>query len=145
MKGEDKLEIILIKINIKIGIDLTVEIGECHIKVMLSMDKTIEEGHTIIQIKEVTLGEGNFRGTQNDRGQNFRGGYRGNFKMTNLVEVEVDLEENSNHVTLEEMREAVVDQDQVQEQVLIEIESDVLYHFAKDCPNISDTEKEESE
>ena len=46
--------------------------------------------------------------------------------MTTLVEVEVDLEKDSIQVTLEEMRQAVVDLDQVKEQKLIEIGHDVL-------------------
>ena len=33
------------------------EIGECHIEVELSMDKTIEEGCSMIKIIEVILGE----------------------------------------------------------------------------------------
>ena len=46
--------------------------------------------------------------------------------MTTLEEVEVDLEKDRIQVILEEMIKAVVNQDQVQEQVLIEIGSDVL-------------------
>ena len=56
-KGEDKLEIIMIKIDIKIDTDQTVEIGECHIEVESGLDKTIEEGHSMIKITEVTLEE----------------------------------------------------------------------------------------
>ena len=55
-KGEDKLEIIIIKIYTEVGIGQTVAIGECHIEVELSMDKTIE-GHSMIKIKEVILGK----------------------------------------------------------------------------------------
>ena len=44
--------------------------------------------------------------------------------MITLEEVEVGLEKESSQVTLGEMREAVVDLDQVQTWVLIEIESD---------------------
>ena len=32
-------------------------VGECHIEVELSMDKIIEEGHSMIKITEVNLGE----------------------------------------------------------------------------------------
>ena len=46
---------ILIRIDIKVGIDQTVVIGECYIEVELSMDKVIEEGHTMIKITEVIL------------------------------------------------------------------------------------------
>ena len=45
----------MIKVNIKIDTDQTVEIGECHIEVELSMDRIIEEGHNIITIIEVML------------------------------------------------------------------------------------------
>ena len=41
----------------KIDIYQTVEIGECHIEVELSMDKTIEEGCSLIKIINVILGE----------------------------------------------------------------------------------------
>ena len=54
-KGEDKWDIIMIKVNIKIDTDQTVEIGECHIEVELSMYSIIEEGHNIITIIEVML------------------------------------------------------------------------------------------
>ena len=40
----------MIKIDIKIGIDQTVVIGECHIEVELSMDKILEEGHSMIKL-----------------------------------------------------------------------------------------------
>ena len=56
-KGEDKLEIIIMKIDTKVGIDQTVVIGECHIEVELSMHKIIEEGHSMIKITEVILGK----------------------------------------------------------------------------------------
>ena len=48
-KIEDNLEIIMIKIDIKIDTDQTVKIEECHIEVELSMDKTIEE--VVVQSK----------------------------------------------------------------------------------------------
>ena len=37
---------------------------------------------------------GNCKGTQNYRGQNFRGGYRGNIRMKTLEEVEGGLEKD---------------------------------------------------
>ena len=46
--------------------------------------------------------------------------------MITLEEAEVGLEKDSTQVNLEEMTEAIVDQDQVQEWVLTEIESDAL-------------------
>ena len=51
------------------------------------MDKITEEGHGMIKITEVIL-KGYFRGMQNYRGQNFRDGYRGNFRNDNLEEVQ---------------------------------------------------------
>ena len=62
----------MIKINIKIGIDQTVQIGECHVEVELSMDKILEEGHNMIKIRGVSR-TGNFQGVQNYRGWNFGG------------------------------------------------------------------------
>ena len=44
----------MIKIDIKIGTDQTVEIAECHREVELSMDKAIEESHNMIKITEVS-------------------------------------------------------------------------------------------
>ena len=46
--------------------------------------------------------------------------------MITLVEVKVGLEKESTQITLGEMREAVVDQDQVHEQVLTETKSDAF-------------------
>ena len=54
---EDKLEIIITKIDIKVGIDKTVMIGECHIEVEVSMDKITEEVCDMIKIIEVILGK----------------------------------------------------------------------------------------
>ena len=51
------LEITMIKIDIKIGIDQTVVIRECHTEVELSMDKILEEDHSMITIIEVILGK----------------------------------------------------------------------------------------
>ena len=68
----------------------------------------------------------NFRGAQNYRGNNFRGGYRGSFRNENFGRVEIGLEKDSIQVILEEMRSAVEGPDQVQEWVLIEIGFNVL-------------------
>ena len=46
----------MFKIDIKIDTDQTVEIEECHIAIEPSADTTIEEGHSMIRITEVTLG-----------------------------------------------------------------------------------------
>ena len=47
----------MIKIDIKIDTDQTVEIGECHTEVELSMDKIIEKSCSMIRTTEVTLGD----------------------------------------------------------------------------------------
>ena len=57
VKGEDKLQIIMIRIDIKIGIDQTVATGKCHIEVELSMDKILEKGCSMIKIIKVILGK----------------------------------------------------------------------------------------
>ena len=64
---------------------------------------------------------------QNYRGQNFRVGYRGNYRNDSFKEVEVDLEKDNIQVILEGMiKAAVVHQDQVQMPVLIGIVLDVF-------------------
>ena len=63
---------------------------------------------------------------QNYRGKNFRGGYKNNFRNDNFVRGRSRSRKDSIQVILGEMIEAEVGQDQDQEQVLIEIESDVL-------------------
>ena len=139
----------MIKIDIKIDIDQTVEIGECHIEVELSMDKTKEDGHSMIKIIEVTLGEEILEECKITEVRILEVDIQVTLGMITLVEVEVGLEKHIIQVTSGEMREAVVDQDQVQDQVLTGI-SDTLsvgitIIFSKDCPNISDIEKEQSE
>ena len=59
----------MIKANIKIDKNQIVEIGECHIEVEHSTDRTIEEGCSMITITEVTLGEEVLQEKQNYRGQ----------------------------------------------------------------------------
>ena len=109
----------MVKIDFKIYRDQTVEIGECHIKVELSMEKTIEEGHSVIKIIEVTLGKEILGECKIIEVRILELEIEVTLGMITLEEVEVGLEKDSIQVTLEEMREAVVDQDQVQEQVLI--------------------------
>ena len=116
----------MIKIDIKIGTDETVVIGECHIEVELSMDKIFKGRLQYDQNYRGDYRKGNVGGMRNYRGQNFRGGYRGNFRNNNLEKVEVGLEKDSTQVTIGEIIEVVEDQNQVQEQVPIEIELDAL-------------------
>ena len=69
----------MIKANINIDTDQIVEIRECHLEVELSTDGITEEGHNMIKIIEMTLGEEILEESKIIRGQNFKGGYRGNY------------------------------------------------------------------
>ena len=115
----------MINIDIRIGIDQTVEIKECHIKEEVRTYKVRDEGHTIIKIIEVILGKEILEGHKIIEVRILEVDTEVTFEMTTLVEVEVGLDIDSNHVTSEDVREAV-DQDQVQEQVLIGTGSDAL-------------------
>ena len=128
-KGEDNLEIIMIMIDIKIDRDQTVEIGECHIEVELSIDKTIEEGHSMVITTEVTLGKKILEECKIIEVRILEVDIKVILGMPTLEEVEVGLEKDSIPVILEEMSKVVavvVGPDQVQEQVLIEIGFDIL-------------------
>ena len=111
----------MIKINIKIDTDQTVGIGKCHIEVELGMDKTIEEGHSMIKITEVTLGEKILEKCKIIQVRTLEVDVEVTLEMTTLEEVEVSLEKDSILVTLDEMSKAVAGPDQVHKQVLIEI------------------------
>ena len=54
-KGQEKQEIIMIRVIIRIDIDQIVEIGEHHLEVEVSMGRIIEEGQNILIIIEMTL------------------------------------------------------------------------------------------
>ena len=123
----------MIKIDNKIGINQTVEIAECHIEVELSVDKTIEEGCIMIKIIEVTLGEEILEGCRIIEVRISEVDIEVTLEMTILEDVEVGLEKDSTQITSEEMREAVVDLDQVQESTLSVGEYN---NFVKDCLNI---------
>ena len=110
-KGEDKLEIIMIKIDIKIDTNQTVEIGKYHIEVEASMDKTIEEGHTMIKIIKVTLREEILEEHKIIEVRILEVDVEVTIEMTTLEEVEVGLEKDSIQVVLEEMRESVIGPD----------------------------------
>ena len=90
------------------------------------MDKSLEEGHSMIKIIEVILGKVILEEHKIIVVRILEVNIEASLDMTILVEVEEGLEKDSTQVTLEEMREAVVDVDQVQEWVLIEIKSDAL-------------------
>ena len=74
----------MIKIDIKVGLDQTVVIGECHIEVEVSMDKITEEGHNMIKIIEVILGKEILEECKIIEDKKVRVGYRGNFKNNNF-------------------------------------------------------------
>ena len=95
-KGEDKPENIMMKIEIKIGIDQTVEIGECHVEVDLSMDIPIEEGHSMIKIIEVTLGDDILEGHKIMEIRILEVYTEVILGMTTLEEVDIGLEIDSN-------------------------------------------------
>ena len=117
----------MIKVIIRIDTDQIVEIGECHLEVELSMDRIIEEGHNMLTIIEMTLGEEILEECRIIEVKILEVDIEVTIEMKNLEEVELDLGKDNIQVILEGMIEAVVvDQDQVQEPVLIEIGLDVL-------------------
>ena len=86
-KGEDKQEIIMIKVIIRIDTDHIVLIGECHLGTELGMERIIEEGHNMLIIIEMTLG------------QEILGKYR----IIEVSIIEVDIEAVIKITTLEEV------------------------------------------
>ena len=149
-KKRGQAEIIMIKKDFKMDIDETVEIGECHAQVELSMDKIMEEGCSMIKIMDVTPGKEILEEHKITEVRILVVDTEVILGMITLVEVEVGLEKDSSQVTLGEMIEAVVGVDQVSR---VSTNRDRVRcficreynHFAKDCPNISYTEKELSE
>ena len=94
--------------------------------------------------------KGNIRGMQNFRGQNFRSGCRGNFRSNNFgrgisrfrdrqYTGNFRRNERSSSRSRSGLREST-NRDRIECFKYKEYD-----HFAKDCPNISDTEKEQSE
>ena len=94
--------------------------------------------------------KGNFRGTHNYRGHNFRGRYRGNFRNDNFDRGRSRSRErqysdnfrrnerSSNKLRLGSRPSTNRDRSRC-------FKCREYNHFAKDCLNISDTEKEQSE
>ena len=92
--------------------------------------------------------KGNFRGMQNYRGQRLRDGYRCNFKIDNFgrgrsregqYSGNFRRNEKSNSRSRSGLRVST-NRDRIRC-----FKGREYDHFAKDCPNISDTEKEQSE
>ena len=131
------------------GIDQTVVIEECHIEVELNMDKITEEGYNMIKFIEVILGkeileehkiievrilqediDHNFRSDNYERSRRYRKGqYSGHFRRNDRSSSRSRsgsrVSTNRDRIRCFKCREYV--------------------HFAKDCPNISETEKEQAE
>ena len=105
----------MIKIDIKVGIDQMMVIGGCHIKIELSMDKTAEEGCSMIKIIEVILGKETFEECKIIEVRILEVDIEIILGAIILEEIAVDLEKDSIQVILGGMIEAAVDQDQVQE------------------------------
>ena len=103
----------MIKIDIKINTDQTVEIEEWHIEVEPSMDKTIEDSHSMITITEVTSGEEILEECKIIEVRILEVDKEVALVMTTLKEVEVVLQKDNIQVILEEMSKAVVGPDQV--------------------------------
>ena len=117
----------MIRVIIRIDADQIVEKGECHFRVELSMDRIIKEGHSMLIIIEMTLGEEILEECKITEVKILEVDIEVTIEVKTLKEVEVDLEKDNIQVILEGMIETVViDQDQVQELVLTEIGLNVL-------------------
>ena len=116
----------MIKVIIKIDTDQIVEIGECHLDMELSMDRIIEEGNSMLTIIGMTLGQDILEECKIIEVKILEVDIEVTIEMKTLAWVEVGLEKDSIQEILEETIKAVVGQDQVWEQVLIEIGLDVL-------------------
>ena len=79
------------------------------------MHKTIEEGHSMIKITEVTLGEEILEECKIIEVTLLERDIEVTLEMTTLKQEEVGLEKDSIQVFLEEMSKVVIDLDQVQE------------------------------
>ena len=106
-KGEDKYEIIMIKVIIKIGTDQIVEIEECHLEVELSMDRIIVEGSNMLTIIEMTLGEEILEKCKIIEVKILEVDIEIITEMTTLEKVEVGLGKENNQINLEGMTEVV--------------------------------------
>ena len=103
------------------------EIEECHLGVEFSTDRIIDEGHNMLTIIEMTLGEKILEKCKIIEVKILEMDIDVIIEMITLEEVEVDLGKDSVQVILGGMIKAVVvDKGQVQEPVLIEIELEVL-------------------
>ena len=98
----------------KIDTDQIVEIGECHLEVELSMDRTIEESRDVLTIIEMTLGEEILEKCKIIEVKALEVDTEVPIDMRTLEEVDIGLEKDNICVILEGMIKAVVlDQDQI--------------------------------
>ena len=130
--------------------DQTVAIRKCDIEVELSTNK-IYTGRSQCDENYIgDLGKENFRGTKNSRGKIFRSGYRGNFRNDKFGRGRSRYTERQYSDNFRRNKRSSRSRSGSREREPIEIELDAIrcreyYHFAKDCPNISETEREQSE
>ena len=97
----------MIKIIIRIDTDQIVEIGECHLEVELRMERIIGEGHNIITIKEVNLGEEILEEGRIIEVTILEVNVEVTIEMKILEEVQVGLEKDTIQVILEEIIKAL--------------------------------------
>ena len=102
----------MIRVIIRIGIDQTVEIGEHHSEVEVSMDRTIEEGNNMLIPIEMILGEKILSGKIIEV-KILEVDIKVIIEMTTLEEVEVGLGKDNIQVILEGMIEVAVGLDHV--------------------------------
>ena len=117
-----KIEIIMIRENIKIDISQILEIKEHQIEVEVSMDKIIEEDHIMLITIEMIIEEIISEIHKITEIKILKVDTEGIIEIIILEEVGVGLETDNIQVISEGMIEVVVGLDQVQELVLIEIE-----------------------
>ena len=99
-KGEDKQEIIIFRVIIRIDIDQIVEIGELHSEVEVSMDRIIEEGHNMLTPIEMILGETDLEECKIKEVRTLEMEIEVIIEMTTLEEVEVSLGKDNIQVIL---------------------------------------------
>ena len=84
VNGEDTQEVIIIKVIIRRDLDQIVKIGELHSICRGQCGQNYRGRSKYINTFRNDFRRDNFRVTQNYRGQNYRGGYRGNYSNDNF-------------------------------------------------------------
>ena len=147
-KGEDKLEIIIIKIGIKVGISNS---GNRRMSYR-GRAQYRQKYRGRLQHDQIyrNFRKENFRRMQNYRDQNFRGRYRGNIRNDNFGRGRCRSRERQYSGNF---RRSDRSSSRSKSGSRVSINRDGIRcfkcweydHFAKDCLNISDTEEEQSE